>query len=46
MVKMSMADCIVEFEHLHHKMTDQKMSSPNELTDCTDLEFSKRFKTF
>lgn len=24
-----MADCIVEFEHLYHKMTDQKMSSPN-----------------
>ena len=29
MVKMSMADCIIEFEHLYHKMTDQKMSSPN-----------------
>lgn len=24
-----MADCIIEFEHLYHKMTDQKMSSPN-----------------
>lgn len=41
MVKMSMADYIIEFEHLYHKMTDQKMSYPNTVQT---LKLEKRSK--
>lgn len=36
-----MADYIIEFEHLYHKMTDQKMSYPNTVQT---LKLEKRSK--